>query len=102
MREKQILNITPYEDIISYECNYPGKFVKVLIGSGTLNAEGIFVPYENQNYEYIMIDFDNYDILMAAKGTKPANVFRKEDLWPFVDSHRAKLEQKPIKSAVKI
>lgn len=94
MRQKQILNLTPYEDIVSYECNYPGKFVKVLIAVGTINAEGIFVPYDNQNYEYILIDNDNFDNLMAETHTKPIGVFRKDDLWKFVDEHRVKLEQK--------
>ncbi len=98
MRIKPTSNAIPYEDIVSYECNYPGRFVKVLVGSGTLNASGEFSPDDNQNYEPITVDFSDYDELMSIKDTKPANVFRKEDLWPYVDKHRAKKEAEYLKS----
>jgi len=93
MRVKPNIEVVPYEDIISYECNYPGKFVKVLVGTGTTNSEGEFVPNSNQNYEYIIIENDNFQELMSAKGTKPQNVFRKEDLWVHVDIGRQKAKE---------
>jgi len=93
MRIKQVEIVVPYEDIISYECNYPGKFIKILVGSGSLNSAGEFVPTENQNYEPIIVDYDNFQELMAATDTKPQNVFRKEDLWPYVDRHRQKAKE---------
>lgn len=91
MREIPQIVITNYEDIISYECNFQSKFVKVLIGVGTLSADGLFIPYENQNYQYHIINDQEYDDLMAAKDTKPLGVFRKDDLWPFIDTSRQKV-----------
>ncbi len=88
MRIKPVNIAVPYEDIVSYECNYPGKFVKVLVGTGTLNESGEFTPDSNQNYEPIIIDFLDYEELMAETENKPANVFRKEDLWTYVDKDR--------------
>lgn len=93
MREKPAIVITQYEDIISYECNYQSKFVKVLIGIGSANSVGDFVPFDNQNYQYNIIDNENFDALMAANGSKPMGVFRKEDLWPFVDIYRQKIAE---------
>ena len=85
MREK-IVTATNFEDIISYECNYPGKFVKILIGSGTKDSTtGNFIPAPEQVYEYIVLQNEDFDNLMKASGEKPAGVFRKEDLWPYVD-----------------
>ena len=85
MREK-IVTTTNFEDIISYECNYPGKFVKILIGSGTKDSTtGNFIPAPEQVYEYIVLQNEDFDNLMKASGGKPAGVFRKDDLWPYVD-----------------
>lgn len=93
MREIPQVVITNYEDIISYECNFQSRFVKVLVGSGTLSAEGIFTPYENQNYQYYIIDGQEYENLMSATDSKPSGVFRKDDLWPFIDTYRQKIYQ---------
>lgn len=98
MRIKPVNIAVPYEDIVSYECNYPGKFVKVLVGTGTLNESGEFIPDANQNYEPIIIDFLNYEELMAGTESKPANVFRKEDLWLYVDKDRFKKEEEYSKA----
>ena len=92
MREK-IVTPTNFEDIISYECNYPGKFVKILIGSGTKDSTtGNFIPAPEQGYEYIVLQNEDFDNLMKASGEKPAGVFRKEDLWPYVDYLRPIIE----------
>ena len=93
MRVKPVVQVEYYEDIISYECNYPGKFVKILVGTGTLSSDGEFVPNSNQNYEPIIVDYDNFQELMSATGTKPQNVFRKEDLWVYVDKNRQKAKE---------
>lgn len=95
MRIKPVVQVEYYEDIISYECNYPGKFVKILVGTGTLSSDGEFVPNSNQNYEPIIVDYDNFQELMSATDIKPQNVFRKDDLWVHVDRvrQRAKEEQ---------
>lgn len=95
MRIKPAVQVEYYEDIISYECNYPGKFVKILVGTGTLSSDGEFVPNSNQNYEPIIIDNDSFQELMSATDIKPQNVFRKDDLWVHVDRvrQRAKEEQ---------
>ena len=87
MRQKQITTAT-MEDIVSYECNYPGKFVKILIGNGIQDTLGEFIPYPEQGYECITLQGSDFDSLMEAKGAKPSGVFRKEDLWPFVDALR--------------
>lgn len=93
MREK-IVTTTNFEDIISYECNYPGKFVKILIGSGIKDATtGTFIPTPEQSYECIVLQNEDFDNLMKASGEKPAGVFRKEDLWPYVDRHRQKAKE---------
>ncbi len=95
LRQK-IINIAPVEDIISYECNYPGKFIKILVGVGNDDGKGNFMPTPDQSYEVITLYDEDFDALMAATETKPKNVFRKEDLWPFVDSLR------PIVAAEKL
>lgn len=101
MRVKPVVQIEYYEDIISYECNYPGKFIKILVGVGTLNELGEFVPNDNQNFEPVIIDYNDFLELMAASDTKPQNVFRKDDLWVYVDRNRQKIkEQYDIGAAV--
>lgn len=76
------------EDIVCFEHHLAGSFVRVLIGFGATKADGSFAVAENQNYEGYVIQGKEYDSLMAATDTKPAGVFRKEDLWPFVDRGR--------------
>ena len=87
MRQKQII-VAPLEDIISYECNYPGKFIKILVGYGNDDGNGNFIPLPEQGYECVTLQGSDFDQLMEAKGDKPSGVFRKEDLWPFVDALR--------------
>ena len=100
MRQKQV-TLAPLEDIISYECNYPGKFIKILIGSGSDDGNGNFIPLPEQNYECITLQEQEFDQLMAAGGGKPAGVFRKEDLWPFVDSLRPIIAQDKLLGRVR-
>lgn len=90
------------EDIVSIENNYNG-FVRVIVGNGTI-VNDKFELLPNQNLSVFMItddpgiiDGENiikpaklyYTDLMSANPTwapnKPANTFRKEDLWHFVD-----------------
>lgn len=101
MRVKPVVQVEYYEDIISYECNYPGKFVKILVGTGTFSSDGEFVPNSNQNYEPIIVDYDNFQELMSATDTKPQNVFRKEDLWVYVDRDRQKIKEEYDKCIAK-
>lgn len=80
-----------YEDIVSYEHHIAGRFVRVLVGFGTALPDGGFLVAESQNYDNFIIQGDAYEDLMAAKGKKPAGVFRKDDLWQFVDVGRQKI-----------
>ena len=93
--------LSPLEDIISYECNYPGKFIKILIGIGNDDGSGNFVPLPEQNYECITLQEQEFNQLMAAGGGKPAGVFRKEDLWPFVDTIRPIIAAEVMKSRIR-
>lgn len=74
------------EDIISYEHNLVTKSVTVLIGVGSLDKEGNFIVQPNQTYKSYTINETAYDDLLAAKGSKPQEVFRKEDLWEPIDA----------------
>lgn len=90
MSRKRVVVVNDDEDIVSYEHNLPGRFVRVLVGSGTTLPDGTFIPAPEQSYESLMIKDDDYISLMATNGNKPAGTFRREDLWAFVDSNRAK------------
>ena len=89
-RERTVILDTD-EDIVSYEHHLPGKFVRVLVGFGKAMPDGSFVPSENQNYENYIIQTPAYEDLMAATDTKPAGVFRKDDLWKYIDIGRDKI-----------
>jgi|GEM_PF-1814763 len=87
------------EDIVAYEHHLPGRMVRVMVGFGTIMPDGEFKAAEEQNYENFIIQGVGYDNLMAPTETKPAGVFRKEDLWQFVDQGRANVvaEREKIK-----
>ncbi len=110
MREIAVPQQTMLEDIISFEHNQVNSFVKVLVGKGQ-TVNGKFEPFPSQSYEAITIinvpgltnsmtgevvkqEHMDYDELLsehpAWAPTKPAGVFRKEDLWHFVDLIRAR------------
>ena len=89
MSRKREIVVNQNEDIVSYEHNLVGRFVRVLVGTGTVTVAGEFVPAENQNFENIIIQDGQYDDLMAAKNGKPDGVFRKSDLWAYIDSERS-------------
>ena len=91
-RKRQVI-IDEDEDIISYEHNLMGEFVQVSLGIVSL-VDGKFIVAENQNFEVLMISGDDYQSLLAAAPGKPAGVFRKEDLWPYIDSERSKVTAK--------
>lgn len=91
MARTRELIVDQEEDIVAYEHHLPGRFVRVLVGFGMVMADGSFVVSENQNYENFIIQDVAYDALMAATDKKPAGVFRKEDLWQFVDIGRQNL-----------
>lgn len=80
-RVRQIV-IDQDEDIVSYEHNLAGKFVRVLVGVGTSMPDSSFIVSENQTFESYIIEGANYDSLMLS------GVFSRNDLWPFVDSSR--------------
>jgi len=86
-RERTVI-LDADEDIISYEHHIYGRYIRILVGFGVRNADGTFAPSENQNYEQIVIAGAEYDEFMAAKGDKPENQFRKNDLWNPVDLMR--------------
>jgi hypothetical protein len=80
------LILSDKEDIISYECNFPSKIIKILVGVGNTDKDGNFVVQPEQTYRYYSIVDEEFDNLIAANGSKPAGVFRKEDLWGPIDA----------------
>lgn len=84
------------EDIVAYECNLISKMVRVQVGIGSLDKEGNFVPQPEQTFQVYTILGDDFDALMAAKGQKPANTFRKEDLWVPVDEKRIIIKEESM------
>lgn len=81
-RKRQIV-IDQDEDIVSYEHNLAGKFVRVSVGVGTALPDSSFIVSENQTFESYIIEGPEYENLMLS------GVFSRNDLWPFVDSSRA-------------
>ena len=88
-RKRQVV-LDQDEDIVSYEHNLAGKFVRVLVGIGSNLPDGEFAVAESQTYETYIIQDADYVDLMTGKGDKPAKTFRRDDLWQYVDSERAK------------
>lgn len=91
MSRKKVISYAQDEDITSYTHNLINKFVQIYIASGTHSIEG-FTPISSQMYETITIQGNLYDELMAPKGNKPKEVFRKDDLWEYIDTIRLKNE----------
>lgn len=89
-RNRQVI-VDQDEDIVFYEHHLVARFVRVMVGFGTTLPDGSFVASEDQNYENYVLQGVAYDALMAATDTKPAGVFRKEDLWQFIDIGRQKI-----------
>lgn len=87
-RKREVL-VDQDEDIVAYEHHLPGQFVRVLVGFGAVMPDGSFVAADEQNYENFIVQGDAYDDLMAATDIKPQGVFRKDDLWKFVDIGRS-------------
>lgn len=86
------------EDIISYECNFASKVVNILVGVGSIDLDGNFIVAPNQTYRSYSITGSDFDNLMSSTSTKPANVFRKDDLWEPIDkTNREKTLAKNIK-----
>lgn len=77
------------EEIIEYTHNL-GGIVRCLVGHGEEDENGNFIPTPSQNYEVYELTDVAYQELMAANAEtkKPAGVFRKEDLWGFIDGAR--------------
>jgi hypothetical protein len=101
MRQRQI-SIGSKEDIIEYTY-HSGGVVRCLVGHGEVNVDGKFVPTPSQNYEVYEITAEAFDSLMNANATtgKPAGVFRKNDLWDYVDAARNRyLNQKSIEQVI--
>lgn len=109
MRTQTIPEQTITEEIVSFEHNI-GNFVRVLVGKGNV-VDSQFQLYPDQTLETILIvnipgsinsltgevlrpEYPDYIELLSANPTwapnKPAGVFRKEDLWHFVDSIRSR------------
>ena len=107
MRTIQTTSQTIQEEIINIEHNFNGS-VRVLVAKGT-STNNVFEMFPNQNLELYYITDDEganigeqvirtakmyYTDLMSANPTwapnKPAGVFRKDDLWHFVDLIRSR------------
>ena len=76
-----------YEDIVEYVWHVSG-IVRVSVAKGWME-EGEFRTFPSQNLEMHQIMYEDYEELMAEKGSKPKGEFRKEDLWEFVDRVRS-------------
>lgn len=78
------------EDIISYEHIESAQMARCLVGIGNV-IDGTFTPHHPQTF--IMYEFtgDLYAQLVAedTETSKPAGVFRKNDLWPLIDILRS-------------
>lgn len=92
MGRKREIIIDEDEDVVAYEHHLSGKFVRILVGFGTAMPDGSFVAAESQNFENFIVQGEAYETLLAATETKPAGVFRKGDLWNFVDLGRAAMK----------
>lgn len=79
------ITISDKEEIISYEYHLVNKTVNVLVGVGSTDKDGNFVAQPNQTYKSYCIKDTDFDILLATKAGKPANTFRKDDLWEPID-----------------
>jgi len=107
MRTQTIPQQTVVEDIVNIDHNL-GGFVRLMIGKGLVTDEK-FQLLPSQNLETVVIadipggiinedgsrtDITDYAELMGAyptwAPTKPAGVFRKDDLWHFVDLIRSR------------
>jgi len=109
MRQVIVPQQTVTEDIISFE-HQVDRFVRVLVGKGTV-VDNKFQPFPSQTYESFTISDSpaqinsmtnevtkeaqlDYQELLSAypvwSPQKPAGVFRKEDLWHFVDLIRSR------------
>lgn len=93
MARKRAIIVDEDEDIVAYEHALGSGFVRVLVGFGTIMPDGSFLPAPEQNYENFLIQGSDYETLMAGTDTKPAGVFRKDDLWPFVNIGRQKAKE---------
>lgn len=95
MRARQI-NIGSKEDIVEYS-HQVGIGVRCLVGHGEINEAGEFIATPSQNYELYEITGAAYEELMAAnlETGKPVGVFRKDDLWSFIDGARNQLLNAP-------
>lgn len=91
MREIGIVQQIISEDIRYYEHSIGGN-VKVLVQKYTVENNEI-IPLDSSNM--YMIHGIDYEELMKANPvwapTKPAGVFRKEDLWHIVDLIRSRV-----------
>jgi len=107
MRTQTIPQQTVVEDIVNIDHNL-GNFVRLMIGKG-VEIDGKFQLLPSQTLETIVIanipngtinedgtktDIVDYQELLSPYPTwspqKPAGVFRKEDLWHFVDLIRSR------------
>lgn len=90
MREIGVIQQTVSEDITYYEHSIGGN-VKVLVKTFTLQ-DGVLTALDASNM--YMIHGSDYEELMSANPTwaptKPDGVFRKDDLWHFVDLIRSR------------
>lgn len=101
MRETVIPEKIFVEEIIS-DHHRIGDSVEFHVAKGFVNDKGVFEPHPNQNYEIFRVSnslgYADYDLLMSANPDfapkKPANLYRIEDLWHFVDLIRERITVK--------
>lgn len=91
------VTVSDKEEIIAYEYHLVNKTVNVLVGVGTIDKDGNFVVQPSQTYKSYCISDTNFDSLLAAKVGKPANTFRKDDLWEPIDTLNSVEKSKLVK-----
>lgn len=71
------------EHIIEWSYHDAGA-VRVGVAQGYM-VNGVFQPFPGIQIQHYQIMFEDFDKLMAATDNKPQGVFRRDDLWHFID-----------------
>ena len=87
MRDRKVIPATK-EEIVEYSWSL-GGLIRVLVAYGEL-VDGNFVPSPGQTYESYELSGVDFTNVMNPRGDKPANTFKKEDLWEDIDKLRTR------------
>ena len=94
MARELITQLVNSEDIVSYECNFISKFIRILVGVGITDSLGNFIVQPEQTYNSYLITGQEYENIIAHNEAK-LDVIKKDDLWAAIDQKRLEeIEQK--------